>query len=1295
MLMLRRFLLFILFLLVLAGALVFSAWHTEWGTRMLWRAALHALPGNLSGTLAGGTLENGLRLHDLVYRDNAREVKIDQLATRWHWSLSPRELTIAELRIGTIDYTQTSTSKQSATLPQQIVLPLPIDLREATVKKLQLHRAGSTTAIDDIALSAQSDGVHHTLTLEHATTPWGVADARLQLDGKRPFATNGNANLHGSWRDEAYRLETTLAGTLQALDIQLRATGDKLSGQAHVEATPFAAVPLHRAQVTVHALNPQAFVASAPQAVLDIEAALAPLENGNTGKAATNDSELTLTGPVTIRNAQPGTIDRGLLPLVSARADVRIDAHQQQLQQLQANLFGGATLEGSGELQTGGTGHFNLQAKALDLHALHAKLKPTTLDGPLDFELANGTQHIALKLQGNALAMNADALIDAAQVKLNDAQLQAGSARLRMSGTMARTGERAYNMHGSLDDFNPAMFVADKAADARINMDFDAQGVLQPELNAKLRFDIRDSTYAGLPMTGNGKLNLVGKRIEDSNVQLSIAANRLLLAGSFGKPGERLKFNIDAPALARLGYGLSGQLQAAGELGGSVERPAVAATFRASQLLFRQYHVASLGGQVDTRGVPGRQPDAHVTLKLDARDVQAEDIRIATLDAAIDGSYADHAITANVNGQLRGRPLALTLAARGNLREQAQGYAWNGTVRTLENRGFPRLALNAPLEVSVAPKSVVLGATHLTLEQARVDLKGFRLDDKLISSEGAFSALDVRQLLELRREITGAAPPVSTDLVLDGSWNFSLADTANGFFEIVRRSGDVKVLGGPRESALGLNALRLRGDLQGREIRLDAQAAASRIGDLAATGRIALQPLDGRLMPASDSAVDGRIKASIPQLQRIASLAGPSVALDGSISADLAVNGTLAAPVVSGDASATKLALTLYDQGVRLRDGSAQLHLDNNIVEIRQLVLHGSEGVVRATGRLPLEPGSPDLSAIIIADHLQLLADPARQLMLSGQASAANVGGRLQVDGKFTVDSARFQLPEKSAPQLSDDVVVIRGKEKVALKPGAAPAAAAKGKAGPFTPAASIDIDLGDDFRFTGSGADMLLGGALNVKSEPGQAPQAFGTVRIVKGTYEAFGTKLDVEHGVINFQGPLANPNVDILAMRRQQDVAAGVQVTGTVRQPRVQLVSDPEVPDQEKLNWLVFGRSGDTADAGTGQAQSAAKDAALGLLNKFGGSRIAKGFGLDKLSIGSSEYGLGTQQVVSLGKEISNRLVVGYEQSLTGAEGVLKLTYELSRHWSIVLRGGAIGGMDVSYSKRFDRFGGDAGSR
>ena len=381
-----------------------------------------------------------------------------------------------------------------------------------------------------------------------------------------------------------------------------------------------------------------------------------------------------------------------------------------------------------------------------------------------------------------------------------------------------------------------------------------------------------------------------------------------------------------------------------------------------------------------------------------------------------------------------------------------------------------------------------------------------------------------------------------------------------------------------------------------------------------------------------------------------------SLVLDGSADIDLAINGTLAAPVLSGDAGGKNLALTLYDQGVRLHDDSAQIHLDNNIAEIRQLVFLGGKGTLRATGRIPLDRSSPDLTATIVADHLQLLANPSSQLTLSGQA-------------------------------LDDDVVVIRGKERVAASNARTKAAPASEKAAsPFTPVTAMEIDLGDDFRFTGSGADLLLAGTLTVKSAPGEPPQAFGTVRIVEGTYEAFGTKLAIESGVINLQGSFANPNVNIVAMRRDQNVAAGVQVTGTARQPRVQLVSEPDVPEQEKLNWLVFGRGGTATDGGSGQAQAAAKDAALGLLNKFGGTRIAKSFGLNQLAVGSSEFGLGAQQVVVLGKEISNRLSIGYEQSLAGAAGVLKLTYELSRHWSVVLRGGTIGGMDVLYSKRFD---------
>ncbi|MGE5622633.1 MAG: translocation/assembly module TamB domain-containing protein, partial [Bacillota bacterium] len=473
---------------------------------------------------------------------------------------------------------------------------------------------------------------------------------------------------------------------------------------------------------------------------------------------------------------------------------------------------------------------------------------------------------------------------------------------------------------------------------------------------------------------------------------------------------------------------------------------------------------------------------------------------------------------------------------------------------------------------------------------------------------------------------------------------------------------------------------------QGRTLKLALQGAASRIGSVDGQAEIGLLRLAGRLSPAPDSPLSGSLKARIPRLQAIAALAGPRIGLDGSVDVDLAAGGILMSPRISGDIAGNDLALTYYDQGIRLHDGSARIRLDDGILEVRQLGLRGGDGTLHVTGRIPLA-GDAKPSASIVADRLQLMSKPSAQLTISGRAEAVEAGGRLEIRGRVRADSARFRLPEKSAPALDEDVILIRGKERSAV-PAARPATPPTGEkpAGPLTPRIAIDFDFGDDFRFAGAGADVLLGGMLAIASMPGEIPQATGTVQVTEGSYEAFGARLQIERGTLNFHRGFSNPDLNILAMRRDKEVAAGVQVAGTVRQPRVQLVSEPDVPEEEKLSWLVFGRAGSSGDAGPAAAQAAAKEAALGLFNRLGGARLAKGFGFDQLTIGSSEFGLGAQQVVSLGKEISNRLYIGYEQSLAGAAGVLKLTYDWSRHWSVVVRGGTIGGLDLLYNKRFD---------
>ena len=120
--------------------------------------------------------------------------------------------------------------------------------------------------------------------------------------------------------------------------------------------------------------------------------------------------------------------------------------------------------------------------------------------------------------------------------------------------------------------------------------------------------------------------------------------------------------------------------------------------------------------------------------------------------------------------------------------------------------------------------------------------------------------------------------------------------------------------------------------------------------------------------------------------------------------------------------------------------------------------------------------------------------------------------------------------------------------------------------------ALDLTLNLGDDFLFKGAGLDARLGGQLRVFTV-NQTLRGEGTIKVEKGRYAAYAQTLDIERGVLRFVGPIDNPGLDVLAVRKTPTVKAGVQVGGTVQRPVVKLYSDPALPDTEKLSWLVLG--------------------------------------------------------------------------------------------------------------------------
>ncbi|MFJ2992796.1 translocation/assembly module TamB domain-containing protein [Pandoraea sp. NPDC087047] len=1346
----------VLIVVLVLGALVW-AMSNERGSRWLWQTAVSTLGGKLSGDWRSGSLLHGFTVNDVRYVDGATRITVSRLDSRWELRWRPLHFTVDKLHAGEVElaFAPSPPSTKPTTMPASLRLPLGLTLNDVRVAKLTLH--SPALVLEDIRVAGRSDGTQHAIQIEHLGTPYGEAQANLELNGQRPFALSGNVGLQAKAGEVPVALQADLSGSLDALLVELTASGETLNGTAHIAASPFGAVPLSRAQISLEHLNPRDFAPGAPQADLAVQADLRPEPGATTFR---------VLGPVSVTNAKPGAIDAGWLPVESLRTQVLLDATRQALTGIELKLAGRAVLTGSGELRRESlaamsgeaatpsapvasatsdvsaasatsaagaarapeqttanaeatVGGFALTMRDLDLHALYGKLPATKLGGPLDIKLDAAGQRIVLDWRDAARRILADVGLDAKGTTIHALSLEAGNGKVAATGVLENGDTGAYQAQIKLSRFDPAAWYdlygpqkrGARTPTASVTGQFDAQGTLRPEFGLALKFALQDSVYADLPMSGAGTVKLAGTRLLPSEANLLVAGNKVVLRGNFGAPGDKMAVNVDAPSLDKLGFGLAGRLQLDAQVSGTMEHPAVAATLGAEKLVFGAQKLDHLTGKVDVSGAfPGAAGD-RLNVTLDGQGFTSDIARLDKLSLALEGTRGAHSLHLKAVGKLREAALDMNIDAAGAVTNTRGKPGWKGTIQALENRGVPKLNLASPWQVEASAERVHLGAARLVTGVGALSLANFDYGDGQLKTAGTIDTLDIAQVLRVVQSLTGEPSPMASDLVLDGKWDVRTGQRADGFVEIVRRSGDVTLRrGGVNESVkvtvtgipglsaekggvgarvpLGISALRARVDLAGQTAHATVKGVSSLVGTVDADVQAGLRVQGGIPNVPDDAPLTGRIAVAIPDLSKFESLAGAQFAFKGRANLQVTLAGTVAKPRPTGELTADDLSMQMFDTGVSVKDGKVRIALTPTEIVLRDVIVTGGGGgTARATGNIRLDTPEPTLGITLAADKLQLFAAPDRQLSLSGEAKATGSGEAMAVSGSFTVDRARFALPPTSAPKLGDDVVVVRGGAQARAKPLDPKDEAARVSAQPasrFSPHINVDVNLGRDFRFVGAGADLLLRGSMRLQSEPLTPMRATGTITVAEGTYEAFDRKLAIERGQINFVGPLDNPDIYIQAMRRNQEVAAGVLVTGTVRQPRVSLVSEPSVSDEEKLSWLMFGHGPD--GAGLGQRQAMA-GAATALLGATGGKRIIKDLGIDEFSIGTSDSGLSDdEQVVKVGKAISDNFALGYEQSLTSAASIVKVTWQVSRRWQLVLRTGSLSGFDVLFNRRFD---------
>jgi translocation and assembly module TamB len=506
-----------------------------------------------------------------------------------------------------------------------------------------------------------------------------------------------------------------------------------------------------------------------------------------------------------------------------------------------------------------------------------------------------------------------------------------------------------------------------------------------------------------------------------------------------------------------------------------------------------------------------------------------------------------------------------------------------------------------------------------------------------------------------------------------------------GSVHVFREGGDALV-GAATPVALGLRSFDLRADIVGSALRTQLALDGARTGSARVDATVQMR--NGRI--ERDSALRMTASADMASIAWLAPFAGQrDLELDGSLKLAIDGAGSIGTPSLTGSVNGDAIAVRWPEQGVRLQGGQLRAQLAGDRLLLQRLYLQGRTGSATADGSVRFGAGEPAMQLNLVADKLEALSRPDRTVVLSGTAALVRDAARFALDGRVQVDRALIEFAPQGRPTMSDDVIVL----------GRGQAQAPQKKEAELPLTINLAADLGDNFHLRGLGIDAMLEGNARLRMVGNGAPRVNGSIRVASGNYAAYGQKLEIERGVITFNGAYDNPALDVLAVRKRPEgeqltetnVEAGVQVRGTARAPQARLVSTPTVPDSEKLSWLVLGHGMEGTSGNEKDVLSAAASALLGGKGGTGGiqSKLANSLGVDELGIGQGRNtdaeGL-ANTVVTVGKRISSRAYVSFEQGATTASSLVRLRYKLSPKFTLQFQAGTNTALDVLYSWAFD---------
>lgn len=823
-------------------------------------------------------------------------------------------------------------------------------------------------------------------------------------------------------------------------------------------------------------------------------------------------------------------------------------------------------------------------------------------------------------------------------VHLPQLLLQAGQGRAEGNLSIGFADGIDWNTTLNLSQLDPSYWVAELPGQLRGTL--TSSGSMREQLQAQAQLDL-EGTLRRQPLQLKLEANGEDATWDLPTLDLRLGDNRIQGSGRWAE-SLQASLDLDMPRLVQLWPDLAGRLAGKFNLSGTPDAPLGDLTLEGTAIAFQDNQVERL--QLSANLADGERGQ----LRLSAGGLRAGETEIGELRLDASGTLDSHVAALDLQGPL----LDLEMGLEGGVR----GEDWRGRlVRAALDAKGQQWALQQPATLERLANGRINFGAHCwgsgpaTLcaenQQLAPDPKlRYRLRDFPIESLAEYLPDNLRWIGE-----------VNADLAID--------------MPSAGPSGTVRVDAGP-------GTLRFRDGEQWLDFPYATLALTSELAPELVDSRLRFEggelgELDVRFQidPSTEAkTISGDFRLSNFNL----SVARPFVAqvdrLEGQLNGNGRLSGTLAEPQINGELNlsggeiaGSELPVSLEQLQISAIINGERLTLDGNWRS-------GEQGQGNIAGAVDWR-NALDLDIRVSGSRLPVIVEPYAELEVEPDLRLQLADDQLAIVGKVSVPRGDITVRElpPSTVTVSEDVVII-GEESEEAKT-------------PLAMRMDVQVEVGRDrLRFSGFGLTADLAGYVHI----GDDLDTRGELNLNNGRYRAYGQRLTIRKAQLLFTGVLSQPFLDIEAIRRIEadNVIAGLRITGSAEQPRVDVFAEPAMSQEQALSYLVLGRP---LGADSGDNNMLAQ-AALGL--GLAGSASVTGNVAQRLGIQDFQLdtqGSGTDTSVVASGRLTERLTLRYGVGVFEPANTVALRYQLTKRIFLEAASGLASSLDVFYRRDF----------